>query len=685
MATPKNFIQPIFPATRLAYRLLSRILAICAVFVTVAATIYGYWNFYEQTAAGEKQLVEVQRSLLPPLADAVWALDDARIQLQLESIRRILPSAGIQLRTRDGKSYVTGQKLASNAKHTNELPISHPRSVQPLGTLSITIPPEVIRKEVQKRVMIDVLTLLGFALVISVAISFFVYHLIVRRLAILSRFAGSLDLNALDRSTLHLPVPAKKRDELDDLTDAIERMRQRISQDMLTASAMQRELRYQATHDPLTGLGNRSYLSSRAEHMLSKPAYPGQEVAFVFLDIDRFKIINDTLGHLVGDHLLRALADRIRQSLPPRVELFRPGSDEFLLLITEPKAHPSVHEIIQQLQESLTQAFEIEHHSLSVTLSVGVATAPENGTELSTLLKHTDIALQAAKQAGRNHACFFTPDLLANLNDQVKIETLLRGALDRNEFRLVFQPQINIETGAIIGTEALLRWENRELGRVPPDRFIPIAEDTGLIVPIGAWVLREAMIEWRRWRDQGLTIPLSVNLSAVQLRHAGIFETIRDICLEEALPPEVLELEVTESVLMDDVELIAGKLTTFRDMGIRIAVDDFGTGYSSLSYLKHLPIDRLKIDRSFISDLPGDPNDTAIAIAVIRLAQALNLEVIAEGVETAEQAALLLQEGCLLAQGYLYARPLPPDEFLAFAQATQAKIKAPTASSTIAG
>jgi len=678
-------MQTFFPATRLAFRLLLRVLLVCLLFSFAIGAVFSYLTYHTQLANEENKLLELQAGLLAPLAEDVWALDEPGIRLQLDAISRILPSAAIRLTTVEARSYTDGREMPADPSRTHALPLIHPRSATPLGTLEITLDTSVIRQQVRERMVSDAVGLLGLTLVIALTLGFFVYHLIVRRLTILSRFARTLDLDALDRSTLHLPIPAKKQDELDDLTESIERMRQRISQDMLAARAMQRELSFQASHDPLTGLGNRSHLSTRsAELLASGTSTP--EIAFVFVDIDRFKLINDTLGHLVGDHLLRALADRIRSKLPDRAELFRPGSDEFLLLVPEPSAEPSVREIIRNLQESLAAPFEIEHHALSVTVSIGVASSPDNGSELSTLLKHTDIALQAAKQTGRNHACFFTPDLLARLNEQVRIETLLRGALGRNEFHLVYQPQIDIASGRVIGAEALLRWENDALGKVPPDRFIPVAEDTGLIIPIGAWVLRQAIIEWRRWQESGLTgVPVSVNLSAAQLRHAELLEAIRDLCLEEAMPPEALELEVTESILMDDVDVVAGKLATFRDMGIRIAVDDFGTGYSSLSYLKHLPIDRLKIDRSFISDIPGDPNDTAIAVAIIRLAQALNLEVIAEGVESAEQAALLMQEGCAQAQGYFYARPLPGDEFVRYARTANDAVKAARASSTAAG
>ncbi|HRE15759.1 MAG TPA: diguanylate cyclase, partial [Rhodocyclaceae bacterium] len=542
-------MQTFFPATRLAYRLLIRVLLVCLIFAVLIGGLFSYLTYREQIESEEKKLVDLQRGLLAPLAEDVWALDEPGIRLQLDAISRILPSAAIQLTTLEDRSYTDGRPMpASDSARTHHLPLFHPRSSTPLGTLSITLDTAVIRAQVREQMISDAVALLGLTLVISLTLGFFVYHLIVRRLTIVSRFARTLDLDALDRSTLHLPVPAKKQDELDDLTEAIERMRQRISQDMLTARAMQRELSYQASHDPLTGLGNRSYLSTRSTELL-KPVNGPPEIAFVFLDIDRFKLINDTLGHLVGDHLLRALADRIRANLPPRAELFRPGSDEFLLLVPEPSAHPSVRDIIRQLQESLAAPFEIELHALSVTISIGVAVAPDNGSELSTLLKHTDIALQAAKQAGRNHACFFTPDLLARLNDQVKIETLLRGALDRNEFHLVYQPQIDIASGRVVGAEALLRWENDALGKVPPDRFIPVAEDTGLIIPIGAWVLRQAIIEWRRWQQRGLLgIPVSVNLSAAQLRHAELLDAIRDLCQEESMPPEALELEVTESI-----------------------------------------------------------------------------------------------------------------------------------------
>jgi len=524
------------------------------------------------------------------------------------------------------------------------------------------------------------LMLLALALLFALILSLFVRLMVVRRLAALAEQVRSFEPESTQPApACALPEP-RKRDEIDDLAAAFHRMQQRIRDDLHASRVLQERLSFQAYHDPLTEVGNRARLSQRARELLGKLG--AQELGFVFIDIDRLKLINDTLGHSIGDQLLRAMARRMRAALPERVELFRPGSDEFLLLIPDSSAQPCVEQIIIDLQSVMSAAFVIEFHEIPITISIGVATAPDHGRDLSTLLKHADIALQAAKRSGRGNTSFFNPAMLQDLNEQIQLESMLRQALEQNEFEIHYQPQIELHNGRLIGAEALLRWNNAELGSIAPGRFIPVAEDSGQIVAIGDWLIASACLEARRWREAGLTeLNLAINLSAVQLRHARLCQTIRNALTAAELPGESLEVEVTESAIMDDVDQAAGHLEALRALGVRVAIDDFGTGYSSLAYLKHLPIDRLKIDRAFITDIPEDGNDTAIAIAVIRLAEALSMTVIAEGVESREQAEILLAQGCHSAQGYYVAKPLAADEFLAFALANASAVKAPAESS----
>ncbi|MGE5385024.1 MAG: putative bifunctional diguanylate cyclase/phosphodiesterase [Betaproteobacteria bacterium] len=659
------------PLTRLGLRLLVRLLIISAISGILLSTLFGFMAWREQEKAQEARLQEIRQNVLTPLAADLWQFDDARVTLQVEMIGHMLPGSGVRLDTIEGRQFVAGRPIADNGMMAlYRIPLVHPGSPNPLGTLTIGLDSVGMQERVRQAIENDILIQLAFIALFVMALSRFIQRLVVHRLAILSKFAHSLDLDTLEESA-DVPVPMPeggRHDEIDDLAETLERMRQRILADMRASRTLQEELVRRALHDPLTSLGNRAHLSLRATAMLANS--PERGLAFAFIDVDRLKLINDTLGHMVGDHLLRAMAERMAAVLPERVELFRPGSDEFLLLIPEPDAAPNVREITEKIQAIMAASFEIEHHEIPITISIGAAVAPEHGGEQSLLLRHADIALQAAKRQGRGNTCFFSPALLASLNERVQLESFLRGALDRNEFEVYYQPQIELGSGRLTGAEALLRWRHGEQGNIGPDRFIPVAEDSGQIIAIGAWVLRTACREARAWQDEGLLgLTLSVNLSSVQLRHSGLMAIIREALEETGLEGRQLEVEITESVIMNDVHQASECLQALRDLGIQVAIDDFGTGYSSMAYLKHLPIDRLKIDRAFITDIPTDANDTAIAIAVIRLAEALNLTVIAEGVENVEQAGLLLAQGCPSAQGYYFARPMPASEFREFARA----------------
>ncbi len=662
------------PLTRLGLRLLVRLLIISAVSGLLLSTLYGVMAWREQENLQETRLEEIRQSIVPPLVADLWQFDDARITLQLEMIGHMLPGSGVRLDTSEGRRFAAGHPIAENGTMTiHRIPLVHPGAANPLGTLTIGIDSLGMQERVREAVENDLVMQLVFIALFVMALTLFIQRLVVHRLAILSQFAHSLNLDTLEESAhLAMPIPEEiRRDEIDDLAETLERMRQRILADTQASRTLQDELVRRALHDPLTGLGNRAHLSLRATALLSDS--PSRGLAFAFIDIDRLKLINDTMGHMVGDHLLRAMARRMEAALPERVELFRPGSDEFLLLIPEPDAEPTVGQIADEIQAIMAVSFEVERHEIPITVSIGAAIAPEHGSDQSLLLRHADIALQAAKRQGRGNTCFFSPALLASLNERVQLEALLRGALDRNEFEIHYQPQIELRSGRLTGAEALLRWRHGEHGNIGPDRFIPVAEDSGQIIAIGAWVLRTACREARAWQDEGLIdLTLSVNLSSVQLRHAGLMATIREALEETGLEGRQLEVEITESVIMNDVHQASECLQALRDLGIQVAIDDFGTGYSSMAYLKHLPIDRLKIDRAFITDIPTDANDTAIAIAVIRLAEALNLAVVAEGVENAEQASLLMTQGCPSAQGYYFARPMPASEFRAFARANMA-------------
>jgi diguanylate cyclase (GGDEF)-like protein/PAS domain S-box-containing protein len=443
-----------------------------------------------------------------------------------------------------------------------------------------------------------------------------------------------------------------------------------IFSDITERKSAQAQIEFLAHHDPLTGLPNRLLLQDRIEQAIAHAARTGQSVALLFLDLDRFKAINDTLGHQVGDKLLRAVVDRIGDVVRETDTISRLGGDEFLILISEIESTDSVTDVARRILQRCAEPFEVDGHLMSTSASIGIAIYPEDGVDFDTLLKKADTALYHAKDAGRNDFHFFSESMNAGAVERVALEARLRGALENKEFMLHYQPQVDIESGLLVGVEALIRWDSPELGRVPPAKFIPVAEESGLIVPIGHWVLRESCRQVRAWEQQGLPqLTISVNLSALQFRRGDFVRDVAATLRENGLEPERLELELTESILIDEGETVMDKVRSLKQLGVRLAIDDFGTGYSSLSYLKRFAVDRLKIDQSFVHDIVTDPNDAAIVRAIIQLGRSFGLTTIAEGVESVDQLEFLAKHGCDEVQGYHFAPPMPADEFARWASA----------------
>ena len=418
-------------------------------------------------------------------------------------------------------------------------------------------------------------------------------------------------------------------------------------------------------YDKLTGLANRELFRDRLRQAMVRATRSAQLVAVLFLDLDRFKTVNDTLGHLAGDELLVEVAVRLQRCVRKADTIARLGGDEFTIVL-EDIDHPSFAEAIcRKIIEALQAPITVQRHELYVTTSIGVTFFPTDDLDLNGLLRNADAAMYRAKDQGRNKYHLFTADLGAEAVRRMTIEAALRHAIERNELFLCYQPKIDLKTGAVIGAEALLRWRHPELGLIAPAQFIPVAEETGLIVPVGAWVLRQACADARRWHNLGIGVArVAVNLSARQFRGGDLCEFVRTTTAEAGLEPAFLELEITESLLMEDTTASCAALTELKRLGFGIYLDDFGTGYSSLAYLKKFPLDGLKIDRSFIRDLPTDSDDEAITRAILALSQALHLKVVAEGVETIEQHRFLQNVGCGAVQGYFYSRPLVYDEFM---------------------
>ena len=423
-------------------------------------------------------------------------------------------------------------------------------------------------------------------------------------------------------------------------------------------------IQFLANFDTLTNLPNRLLFRDRVELAIASAQRTNSMLAVLFIDLDRFKTINDSLGHHVGDRLLQEMASRISSVLTETDTAARVGGDEFILLLNDLRQPQDVAPITSRLLELIGQPARIDGNELRLTPSIGIAIFPQDGRDYDSLVKHADAAMYHAKDKGRNNYQFFTADLNVRMLEQLQLENALRRALEHDELMVHFQPQYNVHTGQIIGAEALLRWRHSELGMISPARFIPIAEDSGLIFKISDWVIKATCQHISHWQKLGLSVPaIAINISANQFRLHDFAERIVEILIAHGVSPTQIELELTESILMQDIEIAIANMQQLRSSGFKLSIDDFGTGYSSLSYLKRFPIDKLKIDQSFVREIPADDDSSAITGAIVSLAHSLQLKVIAEGVETKEQLDFLIQKGCDEVQGYYFSKPLAANDF----------------------
>jgi diguanylate cyclase (GGDEF)-like protein len=437
-----------------------------------------------------------------------------------------------------------------------------------------------------------------------------------------------------------------------------------IFRDVSAARALALQMTYSAEHDYLTGLPNRMLLNDRISQAIALSPRHKKHVALLFLDLDGFKHINDSLGHAVGDKLLQSVAQRLVECVRASDTVSRQGGDEFVVLLSEVERSEDAAITARRMLNAVAQPHTIDKHDFHITTSIGVSVYPDDGLDAETLIQNADTAMYQAKENGRQSFQFFKPAMNARAVERQSIEESLRRALERREFALHYQPKINLATGAMAGAEALLRWTHPTRGLVSPAQFIPVAEDCGLILPIGSWVLRRACEQARDWMDAGLPVAsMAVNVSAMEFRDQNFLDGLFAILTKTGLDPRLLELELTESVLMKHAASAAAILQTLRERGIRVTVDDFGTGYSSLSYLRKFPVDSLKIDQSFVRQIGTAGDDSTIVKAVIGMAQGLNLRVIAEGVETAEEVTFLRACRCEEAQGYYFSQPVPAQQF----------------------
>ncbi|MCF8197642.1 MAG: EAL domain-containing protein [Sulfuritalea sp.] len=446
-------------------------------------------------------------------------------------------------------------------------------------------------------------------------------------------------------------------------TAELENTNTQLQEEVFERMQAEQRIWHVAHHDGLTGLPNRTLLHDRLEQALAQGQRGRHRVAVMFLDLDRFKTINDTLGHFVGDELLKHVAERLRSVVRAVDTVSRLGGDEFVVILHEIASPDDALQVAEKILNSLAEVVDIESHQLHVTPSIGISIFPDDGDEVFVLMKNADTAMYHAKESGRNNFQFFARKMNEQAEHFFTLENRLRHAIENKQLVLHYQPLIDWRRREVCGMEALVRWSDPEHGTITPGEFIPIAEETGLIVPIGEWVLGEALQQNRIWQQEGRPLlPVSVNLSPRQFHQSDLVDTLRRILADTGQPARLLELEITESTLMHDIDETRAKLQEIAAMGIRLAIDDFGTGYSSLSYLKRFPMQKLKIDQSFVRDLTVNAEDAAIVTAIVGLAKSLGLELLAEGVETRDQFELLLGIGCEKFQGFLFSRPLPSDE-----------------------
>jgi diguanylate cyclase (GGDEF)-like protein len=584
------------------------------------------------------------------------------------------PNKELLLSKTEGLPESTSAGEATSLHLTGEDGSSLVAQVAPVGVLGWRI--AALQEESEAYALVEdtiktVLIAAGVVLLVTVVASVFFSRAMSRPIRVLAGGMSKIAAGSLDERVS--PAGLQEVDELSAsfnvMAENLESRTAELVEEIAERKQAEEKIRHMAYHDPLTGLPNRALFIDRLSLALAQARRTKRTMAVMFIDLDRFKLVNDTAGHREGDGLLRSLGEELKRLVREGDTVARVGGDEFTLLLPEIARVGDAVEVAQRILDSLRQPRLLAGHEFHITPSIGISIYPSEddpagGEDAETLLTNADIGMYRAKDEGGNRYQIHTPAMNASILERLALETDLRHGLEREEFVLHYQPQVNIGTGEIVGVEALVRWQRPEGGLVPPMEFIPVAEETGLIVPLGDWVLRTACAQAKAWLDEGLPCTrIAVNLSARQFQQRDLAEKVAQVLKETGLGPCGLALEITESVAIQDVDYTVLMLRQLKEMGIQIAIDDFGTGHSALSYLRRFPIDAVKIDRSFIRDLTTSANDTEIAAAVIAMAHNLKLDVIAEGVETEEQLAFLRQRRCDEMQGFLFSRAVPATEF----------------------
>ncbi|OYU46622.1 MAG: GGDEF-domain containing protein [Burkholderiales bacterium PBB4] len=568
------------------------------------------------------------------------------------------PEKDAVLAAASGALYTLGEGAATRIWTTAALPRTRSAGLR----LTLTMPRAVLleREDWQfKRALGALLALSVVFLVVAALLGEFAVR---RQVSRLVKAINRLDQGNF-KERIGAPYPTG---ELGGMMLALDRMAGSLEQQHQTLERNAETLQLQANTDALTGLANRNLLNDRLHQAIIYAHRSERVVGVLLLDLDRFKTVNDSLGHSQGDVLLKTVAQRLQACSREGDTVARLGGDEFVLVLSDMAQVSDLLPIVQEILQALSRPIELQGQLVNVSASLGLSAYPRDGDSADELIRHADTAMYRAKERGRNAAAFFTPEMDHLLVERLRMEAGLRRALEQQEFRVVFQPIVHAATGKVASAEALLRWQDPERGLVPPVQFISIAEETGLIIPIGNWVLQQACLQAKAWQDQGLgSIPVAVNLSARQFNAPSLGDAIATALAQAQCPPALLQLEITESMVINDAEQALQTMHRIVAMGVHLSIDDFGTGYSSLSYLKRFPVRKLKIDRSFVNELETDAHDRAIVDAILTLAHKLGLRAVAEGVETAGQLALLQQLGCDECQGYYFAKPCTAEAFAA--------------------